>query len=201
VRVDVDEQERTQGADLAAVLWPVVMERVARCEIVVRELGDVLREGRGSDAGVQDVLVAARAESAALGWLLGCIAEGLGSELLQQRRAGLGLAWVLDLLSTAAAQRGRELRLESPLPQPDRNWSGAELWACADVLWWASERTRAPVLCSFEVSGDAWSLRCEGMLDPAVAQRARSWSRAEPRVEPTSWSWTIGCGAASEVGA
>jgi len=201
VRVDVEDQERAQGAGLAAVLWPVVMERVARCEIVVRELSDALREGRGSGAGAQDALIAARAESAALGWLLGCIAEGLGSELLQQRRAGLGLAWVLDVLSTAAAQRGRELRLESPLPQPDRNWSGAELWACADVLWWTSERSLEPVLCSFEVSSDAWSLRCEGTLEPDVAQRARWWSGAAPRVERTCWSWTIGCGAASEVGA
>lgn len=185
--------------ELAAALWAALVPRVARCSASFGELERRLHGGEAPPTAAE--LRAAAGETEALGWLLGCVAEGLDHGLFSDRRAAQGLGWMLELLRAACAERGRRLVVHAESAVPGEEPTRTQLWACAEVLWLASECSPAALECRVERRGAAWCLFGRGPLAAAVAERALRWSGRAPEVLEAGWTWSVGCTGAGGAGA
>ncbi|HVS17576.1 MAG TPA: hypothetical protein VMT18_03165 [Planctomycetota bacterium] len=136
--------------ELARCLWPWLSERLARVGDDVLELERRLERGEPCSATFERL----RERTEGFGWLLGCVAEALDGAPASQRRAPLGLAWMVEALCEVGRERGRPLLAQRPEPARP-GVTRAQTWACARVLWRLGEEFPRRAL-SVRAQGDGW---------------------------------------------
>jgi hypothetical protein len=158
--------------ELAAALLPVVLHRInntTQLLLGVRAMidggGAKIPDRCSSDLGV------AAADAHELGWLLGLLAGGLGTDLLLKRHESAGLAPLLRVVRDASRRKGHVVELrQASLPLVSASADGALVcWTIALVVWNAAQRV-APeraLTVEFERNDGRWFVRGDCGADEA----------------------------------
>jgi hypothetical protein len=179
-----------------AVLRPL-LERIAASTERVRALAAAL-ERPSLDAHEAERSCAELAEEAreadTLGWLLGCVAGGLGAELLLDRHEPRAIALALALVAQALSpEDGRIALSELPDVTPQGGWRLA--WALAGLVWRAGLDLGSTdsLAVSFEQAGEEACLVATRPAGRELTSRALEVARElrGTRLEshPGGWSW------------
>lgn len=180
--------------------------------VLVHEIGNVtqlvttiravaeLPDGHERLAQEGPALTEAGQRASEVGWLLGVLAGGAGTEVLRERREARGLRLLLELAAVAIRREGGELCLAGPIPAlhpgtPD-GWSLP--WTAGALLFDAAlaQPEGALLAASFESDASAWRLCARGLgPDEALAGRLRARvarvEGLELELEPAGWSLRI----------
>ena len=164
-----------QDVELARALLPVLLARIARTTRRLERIEE--RLAVESVPGSAPELAREAQEAEALGWLLGCIAGGLGSELLLERHEPRALELALGLVAEAVGAEGRALAPRSwPPVSKGGGWRLA--WAIAGLAWRAAASSGTE-LVELELAGDGDQIRVgvANAADAALAARGRELER------------------------
>jgi hypothetical protein len=121
-----------QDVELARALLPVLLARIVRTTGRLTRIEERLALEPAADTAPELAREAQEAES--LGWLLGCLSGGLGSELLLERHEPRALELALGLVAEALGQPGRGLR-ERGWPSVSKAGGWRLAWALAGIAW------------------------------------------------------------------
>ena len=162
-----------QTDELARALLPVLLHKLNNVTQVIASVNSLVRlTGESTPiAKCAADLDHSAGMLARLGWLLGALARGVGTDLGSQRHEERALEWLLELLAEALRREGRELAPAGALPRLDPQSCAATSWAVASRLLECarSGADSAPLV---------WSLRREG--DEFVLRTSRGPSAAVP---------------------
>jgi hypothetical protein len=183
-----------QDVELARALLPVLLARIARTTRRLERIEQ--RLALESAPGSAPELAREAQEAEALGWLLGCIAGGLGSELLLERHEPRALELALGLVAEAVGAEGRALAPRSwPHVSKAGGWRLA--WAVAGLAWRAASTPGREELVELELAGDSDHVRvgAASAPDAALAARGRELERelegSRFGARDDGWSWSF----------
>jgi hypothetical protein len=182
-----------QDVELARALLPVLLARIARTTRRLERIEE--RLALESAPGSAPELAREAQEAEALGWLLGCIAGGLGSELLLERHEPRALELALGLVAEAVGSEGRALAPRTwPRVSKAGGWRLA--WATAGLAWRAAASSGRE-LVELDLARDGDQVRVGGACAPDAAlasrgcelERELEGSRFDARGDGWSWSF------------
>jgi len=182
-----------QDVELARALLPVLLARIARTTERLERIEQRIAQATGADPAPELAREAQEAE--ALGWLLGCIAGGLGSELLLERHEARALELALGLTGEALGARGKDLA--------DRAWPGVSkaggwrvAWAIAGLAWRAASDESDPQIELVPLQGsEGFQLISARAPDAGLCARGRELERelegSRFLARDDGWSWSF----------
>lgn len=177
--------------ELARALLPVLLARIARTTGRLERIEERLTLSAAPDSAPELAREAQEAES--LGWLLGCIAGGLGSELLLERHEPRALELALGLASEALGARESLLAPES-WPRVSRAGGWRLAWALAGLVWRTGAESSGELVLA-PLDGERFQIASQAAPTDALALRGRELEReleGSRFVErPDSWSWSF----------
>lgn len=149
--------------ELAAALLPVLLHRINNTTQLLFGVRAMVEGSGPMPERCAGDLAAAAEEAHQLGWLLGLLAGGLGSDLLLARHESNGLEPMLRLVRDGLRRRERMLEFRAgsiPLLTAKAN-SAMVCWTVAMVVWAAAQgcaKERVLAL-EFERNGGRWFVR------------------------------------------
>jgi hypothetical protein len=174
-------------------LLPVLLHELNNHTQLLAALGALARDPCGLGAH-GDTLASAGRDVEELGWLLGLVAGGLGTDLLFERRERAGLAPLARLVRKALRREGRDLeRADRALPELDPRLGWRAAWEIGIVLFAAGRASAAPLAFEIEGGDGALALDCcvaAASLSADLGRLARTsargaaWSRFVWRAAP-----------------
>jgi len=182
-----------QDVELARALLPVLLARIARTTRRLERIEQ--RLALESAPGSAPELAREAQEAEALGWLLGCIAGGLGSELLLERHEPRALELALGLVSEAVGAEGRALA-QRTWPRVSKAGGWRLAWAIAGLAWRAAASSGRE-LVELDLAGNSDPMRVgvRSAADAALTARGRELERelegSQFDARSDGWSWSF----------
>ena len=185
-------QANGDADELSVALLPVLLHRVSNVTQLLASLRAIaeLEDGPGLLAANAEHVAEAADKAASIGWLLGVLAGGSGTDVLLARRERGGLRPFLELVAEGLRRRGRDLEAKAELPELAADGAGPEgagwqvCWTLGALLFEAALSFPEGHSLAWELApaGSAWELRfARGR--PGSAERARELAGALPGLE------------------
>jgi hypothetical protein len=183
------DQPGAQDVELARALLPVLLARIERT--TGRLEGIEERLAQAPDSAPELAREAQEAES--LGWLLGCIAGGLGSELLLERHEPRALELALGLAGEALGSH-EALLAPDAWPRVSKAGGWRLAWALAGLVWRSGSHGAAALVLA-PLDDERFQLTARGTASDALEARGRELERelegSRFDAQPGSWSWSF----------